>query len=387
MDLTGELAALVAAAGVPGAVAMIGGRDGVRDSAAAGLRDPASGAAMQLDTVFQLASMSKAVVSVAALQLVEQGKLTLDGPVAGLLPDLAAPPVIDGFDGDTARMRPACRPITLRHLLTHTSGLGYDFVQADLARSRTSPRLPGTRVSIAPTLLSDPGDAWHYGISTDWVGLAVEAASGQSLDAYLADHVTGPLGMVDTAFHLDDARMARLAAMQAKTPDGYVPYPLWIGGGRNAEFLSGGGGLCGTAADYMRFLRMILNGGTLDGVRILSPTHVADLGRNQIGDLRAGAMATTMPALSLAVDNFPDQHTGWSLGFLINPEPGPHGRSANSMAWAGIANCYYWMDPARDIAGLVLMQYLPFADPSALSVFNGVERFAYGREVRSETAV
>ncbi len=377
MDLNEQLAALVAAAGVPGAVAMTGGSDGVRDSAATGFRDPASGAPMQLDTIFQLASMTKAVVSVAALQLVEQGRLSLDGPIGDVLPDLADPPVIDGFDGDKARLRPASRKITLRHLLTHTSGLGYDFVQADLARSRTSPRVPGTLASIAPTLLSDPGDAWHYGISTDWVGLAVEAASGQRLDAYLADQITGPLGMTDTMFHLDADRMARLAAMQAKTQAGYLPYPLWIGGGRDAEFLSGGGGLCGTAADYMRFLRMILNGGALDGARIISAATTTELSRNQIGALRAGAMPTTMPALSLAVDNFPGQQTGWSLGFMVNPEPGPHGRSANSLAWAGIANCYYWIDPAQDVAGVVLMQYLPFADPAAQSVFAGVERFAY----------
>lgn len=377
MDLNEQLSALVAAAGVPGAVAMTGGRDGVRDSAATGFCDPASGAPMQLDTIFQLASMTKAVVSVAALRLVEQGRLSLDGPIGDVLPDLADPPVIDGFDGDKARLRPASRKITLRHLLTHTSGLGYDFVQADLARSRTSPRVPGTFASIAPTLLSDPGDAWHYGISTDWVGLAVEAASGQRLDAYLADQITGPLGMTDTMFHLDADRMARLAAMQAKTQAGYVPYPLWIGGGRDAEFLSGGGGLCGTAADYMRFLRMILNGGALDGARIISAATIAELSRNQIGALRAGAMPTTMPALSLAVDNFPGQQTGWSLGFMVNPEPGPHGRSANSLAWAGIANCYYWIDPAQDVAGVVLMQYLPFADPAAQSVFAGVERFAY----------
>jgi len=380
MDFATELAALVAAADVPGAVAMIGDRDGVRHSAAAGVRDPASGDPMQLDTIFQIASMTKAVTSVAAMQLVERGALALDAPIGGLLPDLAEPVVIDGFDGDLPRLRPARRPITLRHLLTHTSGLGYDFASADLLKSRGpgGPPTFGLLAALRAPLLFDPGDAWEYGMSTDWVGLAVEAAGGQRLDACIAEHITGPLGMTDTLFHLDTARAARLAPLQARTADGgFAAFPADIGGGPEAEFLSGGGGLKSSAGDYLRFLQMLLGGGTFDGARILAPETVAEMGRNQIGALRAGAMASTMPMFSYPIDVFPGMDSKWGLGFLINPDPGPAGRAAGSLAWAGIANSYYWVDPASGVCGVVMMQFMPFGDPAALDVYAGVERLAY----------
>lgn len=372
---------LIEAAGVPGAVAMIADCDGVRDSFVAGVRDPATAAPMTLDTVFQIASMTKAVVSVAAMQLVERGLLALDAPIDAVLPSLAGPLVIEGFDASGAPvLRAARRPITLRHLLTHTSGLGYDFISADRLKAHgpDGPPTAGTLASLMPPLLFDPGDRWEYGVSTDWVGLAVEAASGMRLDDYLAAHLTGPLGMTDTLFHLDDERQSRLAVLQARQGDTYTAFPVDIGGGYNSEFLSGGGGLKSTAPDYLRFLRMLLNNGTLDGVQVLTPASVAEMSRNQIGALRAGVMATTMPAFSHAVDVFPGMATGWGLGFLINPDPGPDGRAAGSLAWAGIANSYYWIDPASGIAGVVMMQFMPFGDPGALAVYSGVERLAYG---------
>ena len=376
------LQSLIEAAGVPGAVAMIADRDGVRDSFVAGVRDPATAAPMTLDTVFQIASMTKAVVSVAAMQLVERGLLDLDAPIDTVLPSLAAPLVIDGFDAAGAPvLRAARRAITLRHLLTHTSGLGYDFISADRLKAHGpgGPPTAGTLASLMPPLLFDPGDRWEYGVGTDWVGLAVEAASGQRLDDYIAEHIAGPLGMTDTMFHLDAERQSRLAVLQARHGDVYTPFPIDIGGGRNAEFLSGGGGLKSTAPDYMRFVRMLLGNGTLDGVQVLMPASVAEMSRNQIGALRAGVMTTTMPAFSHPLDVFPDMATGWGLGFLINPDPGPDGRAAGSLAWAGLANSYYWIDPASGITGVVMMQFMPFADPGALAVYAAVERLAYRR--------
>lgn len=379
MGFEAKLACIVAEAGVPGTVAMIGGREGVRHAAAAGLADPASGRPMALDTMFQLASMTKAIVSVAAMQLVERGAVALDAPIGGLLPDLADPQVIDGWDGDTPRLRPARRPITLRHLLTHTSGIGYDFANADLLRARAGSGVqPGTIAWLKAPLLFDPGDAWEYGMSTDWVARAVEAASGQRIDAYLAEHVTGPLGMTDTVFAPDAGQRARLAALQARQADGsFAPFSISIGGEDKGEFLSGGGGLHGTAGDYMRFLRMLLNGGELDSARLLCPHTIADMSRNQIGDLRAGAMGSAMPAFTAPFDLFAGMDSKWGLGFLINPEPGPHGRAAGSLCWAGIANSFYWLDPASDVAGVVLMQFLPFGDPAALEVYAEVERLSY----------
>ena len=369
MTIASALREAVAETGIPGAVAMVGDRAGVTETIAIGHAG---------DAVFQLASMTKAVVSVAAMQLVEAGKLKLDAPIGELLPDLAAPQVITGFSDDGAvQTRAAVRPITLRHLLTHTSGLGYDFVHADMARARAAPPVPGTMASLRTPLLFDPGDGWAYGISTDWVGLAVEAASGKKLDAYIAAHLTGPLEMVDTMFGLA-IHKDRLVPNMARGADGaLVPFPINIGGGAG-EFLSGGGGLVGTAADYMRFVRMLANGGSLDGVTILQAETVADMTRNQIGPLRAGQMPTTMPALSAEVDWFPGMTPGWGLGFLINPEPGPNGRPAGSCGWAGICNTYYWFDPASGQCAVLLMQLLPFGDPGALAVLAAFERAVCG---------
>ncbi|NJC09028.1 serine hydrolase domain-containing protein [Polymorphobacter fuscus] len=380
MTITETLAKALATAGIPGAVAMVGNRAGVTETCVVG--HDGTGTPLAADSMFQLASMTKAVVSVAAMQLVEAGSLALDAPLAPLLPDLADARVITGFGDDgSVATRPAARPITLRHLLTHTSGLGYDFVHADMARARGpgGPPPPGTRASLRSPLLFDPGDGWAYGISTDWVGLAVEAASGQRLDTYVADHVTGPLGMADTMFTLDAAHKARLVTNMARQPDGRLaPFPITISGGAG-EFLSGGAGLSGTAGDYMRFLRMLLNGGSLDGAVILRPESVADMARNQIGALRAGVMETTLPAFSARVEWFPDMTAGWGLGFLINPEPGGDGRAAGSLFWAGICNTYYWVDPASDVAAVLMMQLLPFADAGALSVLSAFERAVYSR--------
>jgi len=385
MTITAALTDAIEACGIAGAVAMVGNRHGVLERIAIGHRGDGNaighrgdGKSMTLDTVFQLASMTKAIVSVAAMQLVEQGRLGLDAPLDDLLPGLADRQVITGFGDDgMVQTRPAVRPITLRHLLTHTSGLGYDFVHADMARARVNPPVPGTLASLQSPLLFDPGDGWAYGISTDWLGLAIEAASGERLDAFIAAHVTGPLGMADTHFGLQNADKTRLVGNMGRQADGSLaPFPINIGGGAG-EFISGGGGILGTAGDYMRFVRMLLNAGSLDGVTILLPETVAEMSRNQIGRLRAGVMETTMPALSARVEWFPEMRAGWGLGFLINPETGGDGRAAGSLAWAGLCNTYFWIDPASDVAAVLLMQLLPFADPGALAVLSAFERAVY----------
>jgi CubicO group peptidase (beta-lactamase class C family) len=365
---------------VTGATAFVGNRADTISSHAAGLADPATGAPMKHDTIFQIASMTKAVTSVAAMQLVEQGRLSLYVPIGELLPALATPQVITGFDGDgNAMLRPAARPITLRHLLTHTSGLGYAFMSADTLHSYgTSPPAPGSIASVTAPLLFDPGERWEYGVSTDWVGFAIEAVSGQSLGYYMAEHILHPLGMKDTGFTLSDAQMARRAAMLSRGDDGaLIPFPVEIGGGSDAEFEGGGGGLMSSGPDYLRFVRMILNGGSLDGATILKPETIAEMSRNQIDPLRAGKMETVMPAFSHPYDGFPDMHTGWGLGFLINPERGPNGRAPGSLAWAGIANSFYWIDPASDITGVLMMQFLPFGDPHALALYADFEAAVY----------
>jgi methyl acetate hydrolase len=365
---------------LPGAVALAGDRDGVLYAAAFGARGVVDATPMSLDTPFWLASMTKAVTSVAAMQLVEQGRLALDAPIGGLLPDLAQPRVLTGFDeAGAAITRPATRPITLRHLLTHTAGFGYDFMNRDMLRSRgPGAPDPGSRASLNAALLFDPGERWEYGISTDWVGLAVEAASGQDLSAYFAEHIFAPLGMAHTGFYLEETGVA---SMHTRLPEGGVTQIpslaalLNVGG-----YYSGGGGLSGTGGDYMRFLRMILNAGALDGVRVLETTTVDMMAQNQIADLRAGALGSVMPHMTLPFDMFPDMKTGWGLGFLINPERAPGRRAAGSLAWAGLANTHYWIDPVSDRAGLLLTQTFPFGDAGVMDLFRDFETAVYAPE-------
>jgi methyl acetate hydrolase len=367
---------------IAGVAAFLGRRDGLTSVHVVGLRDASTGDAMTEDTVFQIASMTKAVTSVAAMQMVEKGLLSLDDPLDELLPDLAKPQVIVGFDdAEAVILRPAKSSITLRHLLTHTSGLGYEFMNETMVRARgpAGGPPPGTKAALISPLLFDPGERWEYGISTDWVGLAVEAVSGVRLDAYFDENIFGPLGMADTGFSVTDAMAARRAALTLRGEDSSLsPFPVEIGGGPKAEVLSAGGGLYSTGPDYMRFLRMILNRGTLDGANILKPETVAEMSRNQIETIRAGAMDSINPMFALPNDPFPNQHSGWGLGFLINPENGPNGRAAGSLAWAGIANTYYWIDPASDLTGVIMMQHLPFGDPAALELYGAFERAAYG---------
>ncbi len=383
MDLATPLDAAIARGRIAGAVAMVGNRNALLKSHVAGMADGTAGTAMQTDTIFQIASMTKALVSVAAMQLVERGKMALHDPIGTLLPDLAAPRVLTGFDSaGRPETRAAAKAITLHHLLTHTSGLGYSFMNDDLLRTidPENPPKPGSLASLKVPLLFDPGERWEYGISTDWLGLAVEAASGMRLGDYLRAHVFEPLGMADTDFAVAAEKTARRVAMLARDQGGSLsPYPIEIGGGDAGEYDAGGGGLCSTGPDYLRFLQMILNGGSLAGRRILRSETLAEMSRNQIGSLRAGAMGSAVPQYCHPYDVFPNQHTGWGLGFAINPETGPNGRAAGSLAWAGIANCYYWIDPANDLAAVLLMQFIPFGDPDALDLLGAFERAIYGR--------
>ncbi|WP_164156511.1 serine hydrolase domain-containing protein [Sandarakinorhabdus rubra] len=369
----------LAAGNIPGAVAVVGNSAGTIGEVTVGTKGP-GGPPLAQDDLFQIASMTKALASVASMQLVEQGRLALDEDIGTSLPALANPQVLEGFDdGGKPVTRPAAGPITLRQLLTHTSGLGYEFMSAELTQWRQyNPAAPGTLASIQLPLLADPGTRWIYGVSTDWVGLAVEAASGMTLGDWLARHVTGPLRMSDTSFAFDDAVKARLVPLHARLPDGSLAaFPVHFGGGEKAEFQSGGGGLISTARDYLHFCRMILNRGQLNGARILKPETVIDMSTNQV-TMPAGRLVTNLPGFSSDTDLFPGMDCGWGLGFLINPEPGPDGRAAGSLAWSGIANSYYWIDPENDIAAVICMQHLPFGEQAALDVLNAFERAVYG---------
>lgn len=375
-DQTGFETAFTSA-NLPGAVGMIVDRDGVRFAQALGVTDADGKAPVAIDTPFQIASMTKALATVAAMQQVEAGRLSLDAPIGDVLPELADARVLTGFDADgKPQTRPAARPITLRHLLTHTAGFGYFFIHPELLRyfSAVGMPAPGSLDGIRTPLLFDPGDKWEYSVSIDWAGLAVEAVTGNKLGDYMAEHVFAPLGMTGTGFF--DALPDGAAKVHVRDESGALKaQSTFLGGG---EYHNAGGGLVGTAPDYARFVRAMLRGGELDGNRVLKAETVAEMARNQVAPLRAGYMGSAMPNLAQPYDTFPEQHTGWGLGFLINPEPGPNGRSPGSLAWAGIFNSYYWIDPAKGVGGVFMSQLSPFGDPGALGCFGALERMAYG---------
>jgi CubicO group peptidase (beta-lactamase class C family) len=363
---------------VPGVAAAAATRDGPIFEAAFGKSDLASGAPMNADTVVWIASMTKALTGACAMQQVERGKLSLDAPIKSVVPELANPQVLEGFDADgNPKLRPARRDITLRHLLTHTSGFAYDFWNADIVRYMEKTGTPGViscaNVALTTPLTFDPGERWQYGISIDWAGKAVEAVTGQRLGRYMKDNLLDPLGMNDTAFKIGEAQRKRLAKIHARTPEGLVSTDTEIP--QEPEFEMGGGGLYSTVGDYLKFAQALLNGGALNGARALKPETVELMSKNAMGDIRCRPLKTAQPPLSHDVD-FLDGMS-WGLSFLINPEPLPTGRSAGSLAWAGLANSYYWIDPAKGVAGVFATQILPFFDPKAVETLQAFESEVY----------
>jgi methyl acetate hydrolase len=366
---------------VPGVVAMAATDKGLFYEGAFGVRELAKGPDMTLDSVFRIASMTKAITSVAAMQLVEQSKLKLEEPVPNIDPALGSPQVLEGFDAaGTPRLRPAKRPITLRHLLTHTAGFSYEIWDANMVRYVKASGMPSTATgkvaSIRMPLVFEPGEKWEYGVNIDWVGRLVESVSGQTLDAYFRDKIFAPLGMKDSGYITSDEQRARQARVHQRQADGTLaPQPLETP--FTPEFWSGGGPLYSTGRDYLTFLQALLHGGSHNGTRILKPETVALMGKNHTGDIPAGIMKTTTPARSNDVDLFPGAPIRWGLGYMLNMEPGPNGRSAGTVSWGGIFNTYYWLDPAKRVTGLIMTQILPFADTRTLKLYGQFERSVY----------
>jgi methyl acetate hydrolase len=366
---------------IPGVVAMAANGNEVIYQGAFGKRDLSKEDAMTADSVFWIASMTKAITCAAGMQLVEQGKLSLDEPIGKVLPDLASPQVLEGFDAKgEPKLRAAKKPITLRHLMTHTAGFVYDMWNGDMAAYLAKTGTPGIttcqNAALKTPIATDPGTRWEYGTNIDFVGKAIEAVSGKRLDAYLRDQILAPLGMSDTAFKIGDTQRKRLVGMHMRGEDGAlaaIPFELE----QNPEFHMGGGGLYGTAADYIKFTQMILNKGKGNGTQLLKPETVALMSQNNIGELTMGKMTTVAPIYTNDVDLYPGMVKKWGLSFLINTAKTPEGRSPGSLAWAGLANTYFWIDPARNVSGVILMQLLPFADAKCLEVFAGFERGIY----------
>ncbi len=370
------LAHAVASGSLVGVAAAAWSTGGLRFEGAHGLR--ASGEEMLIDSVAWVASMTKAVTGAAVMQLVEQGVIDLDQPAGDVVPYLHRVEVLDGFDADgVALLRAPLRPVTIRHLLTHTSGFGYDFADESLARYMKScpPTPPGSQAGYEQPLTADPGERWSYGIGIDWAGRVVEASSGQRLDVYFREHLLGPLGMSDTTFALTPQQRPRVASMYARADDTLSAIPFGIN--EDPEMFGAGGGLYSTARDYLRFTRMLLGGGTLDGTRVLQAATVRTMFQDALGDLSAHGWQTENPSLSNDVELFAGYGGGWGLTFLVNRHATPEGRSPGSVAWAGLANTYYWIDPTAGVTGVFVTQVLPFFDRACLETFSAFEQDVY----------
>ncbi len=366
---------------LPGVVALVGDRDGVRYEGAFGLCNVDGDEPVRADTMFAIMSMTKAFTSVSALQLIERGALELEQPVAGILPAFGELQVLEGFDGDKPRLRPPVRQATIRHLLTHTSGLGYSFLNPNLLRYHQLTGAPdimsGKLEGLQVPLIADPGSRWEYGISTDWLGQVVEAVSGKDLASYCQEQLFAPLGMRDATFRPNEEQAARMMALHFRAPDGglvqqSLDFP-------EPEFALGGSGAYATGPDYTRFMRALLRSGELDGERVLRPETVELAFSDHLkGAPLPDGMHSAMPEFSNDVPALPFAQ-GWGLGFRLVLEDVPGMRKAGSGDWGGLFNCYYWIDRAAGVAGAILTQVLPFYDASIVTVAEGFEQGVYGK--------
>lgn len=362
---------------IPAAVGMVATASKILYQGAFGTLD-SSQTPIHMDSIFGIASMTKAITTVATLQLMELGKVQLDEPVSKHLPQLEKLQVLDGFDPGTGKpiLRAAVAPVTLKHLLTHTSGFCYDIWDADAFRYSSLMKGQAAAGTVPP-LMFEPGTRWQYGQGIDWAGRLVEAVSGLNLEDYFQAKILGPLEMRDTSYIMPASKFERLASSYQRQDDGTLkqderklPAP--------PKAFNGGGGLFSTAGDYVHFMQMILRKGRgINNAQILSAKTIESMEVNQIGDSSAGKMKSYRPSLSSDVDMQPGSTEKWGLGFLINTTPYPGGRSAGGLAWAGIENTFFWIDPKRSLCAVLMMQFLPFVDKEAMGLLGDFERAVY----------
>ena len=380
MTLQQTLDHAVAANQVPFVVGMTANAAGVTFSGAAGQAAPGRAAAP--GTVFRIFSMTKAVGTTAAMILIDRGELDFDTPVDSVLPEWGQLQVLDGWDGDAPRLRAPRTRATLRHLATHTSGLEYEFWRPEvadyLARTGRPSILAGTRAAMDYPLMTDPGTRWGYGPSIDWLGQVVEKVSGQRIDAFLKQNLFGPLGMTDTDVEVRPHMAPRLAGVKARGENGQFG-DFDLAPPSNPEVYGMGHALYSTPQDYLRFLRLFLNRGALDGARVLSEAGVARMLANHMGPLQFEKMVTAAPPITADFDPFPGTVKTHSFGFMRNESDIPGRRRAGSQSWAGVLNTHYWLDPAADLAAVIMTQTLPFVEPPLMATYEAFERAAYAR--------
>jgi methyl acetate hydrolase len=347
---------------VPHVAAIAADRDGIVYEGGAGAPTVGQGGTVTTATQFRIMSMTKMVATVAALQLRESGRLDFDAPVAEFRPEFADLQVLDGFDGDTPRLRAPRSRATVRHLLTHTSGLSYWFWNADIVKYEQVTGLPnvvpGDMAAFRAPLVADPGTRFEYGINTDWLGRVVEAVAGTTLDVVIKEGVTGPLGMDDTMFALDDARQANKTPVHVKGEDG-----TWGSAGNllpdDPQWWAGGHGMHSTPRDYIRFERALLRGGELDGVRILRPETVDAAFSDQLDGV---PMPTEIATADPAITDTLKLGEGWTWGYglLLNTRDIPGARRAWTGAWAGLLNTHFFIDRTSGVCASIYTNSLPF---------------------------
>jgi len=367
---------------VPGVVAMITDREGNIYEGAAGERALGHGEPMTLDTTFALFSTTKAITGTAVLQCVEEGLLDLDAPAATYVPDIGELKVLDGFDaGGNPVLREPKRDITTRMLLLHTAGFGYDFFNESYNRLSQEHGQPSvitcSKAALTTPLLFDPGEKWEYGTNIDWAGQVVESIRGHRLGDVMRERIFEPLEMADTAFTMSPSMKDRLAPIHQRESDGSLTPLIGFELPAEPEVHMGGHGLHGTVGDYMKFIRMWLNDGAGTSGRVLSPETVAAAVQNGLEGQHVGLLPGVLPTLSNDAEFFPGVPKGWAYSFMTNEEVAPTGRPAGSLAWAGLANLYYWIDRQTGVGGFWATQILPFADPGSINGYLEFETAVY----------
>ncbi|MFZ0098682.1 MAG: serine hydrolase domain-containing protein [Gemmobacter sp.] len=367
---------------VPGVVAMMTDRKGDIYAGAAG-ESRLHGTPMTTDTVFAIFSTTKAITGTAALQCVEEGLLDLDAPAANYAPAIGRLQVIDGFDDDgTPRLRAPKSQVTTRQLLLHTGGFGYDFFSETyrrLADERGQPSVvTASRASIETPLLFDPGTRWEYGTNIDWVGQVIEGIRGKRLGEVMRERIFDPLGMQEIGFTRTDAMKSRTAIIHARAEDGLLTPMDEFFLPDAPEVDMGGHGLYATIPEYMKFIRMWLNDGAGTHGRVLNAETVGWAVRNGLqAHQKVGMLPGVIPSLSNDAEFFPGLAKGWSYTFMTNEQEAPTGRPAGAIGWAGLANCFYWIDRKSGIGGYWATQILPFGDPVSFPGYLAFESAAY----------
>jgi CubicO group peptidase (beta-lactamase class C family) len=370
----------------PGAVAIVVNKNQTLYEKSFGLQSLRTKSPMTIDTIFNIASMTKPIAALGCMRAVEQGLLHLDQNAGELIPWLDEVQVLDGFTSSgKPLMRNARTHITLRKLLTHTSGFVYEVWNSNQNKflQFTGPDIASNEAiaSLEQPLAFEPGEKWGYGPGIDWATRLLEAATNQPLAKYLEAEIFKPLGMSDTSFEpirVGEKKFDRRAALHRSTSNGYKTMKDGtLDRASNREFDGGGGGLYSTAADYGKFMQLLLNKGNFEGKNILSPETVKLMSENQIGALRVPQMRSTNYFMSADTDFLPGIEKTWGLSFLINEENNPGGRHKGSLSWAGLCNTYFWIDSTNEIAAALLCQVLPFAHPPVIELLSRFEKAIY----------